>query len=50
MYPIDEIEQLGYRQELRRALRSRDMLAYGLILMLPIVPMTEGSVRGLPVG
>ncbi|HEU5108996.1 MAG TPA: APC family permease, partial [Micromonosporaceae bacterium] len=38
-YPIDELEQFGYRQELHRALRMRDLLAYGLIFMVPIAPM-----------
>jgi amino acid transporter len=38
-YPVDDLEQFGYRQELRRALRLRDLLAYGLIFMVPIAPM-----------
>jgi amino acid transporter len=38
-YPVDELQQFGYRQELRRALRLRDLLAYGLIFMVPIAPM-----------
>jgi amino acid transporter len=45
MYPHDELAQFGYRQELRRALRFRDLLAYGLIFMVPIAPMAIfGSV------
>jgi amino acid transporter len=38
-YPVDELQRFGYRQELRRALRFRDLLAYGLIFMVPIAPM-----------
>ena len=38
-YPIDELQRFGYEQELRRALRFRDLLAYGLIFMVPIAPM-----------
>lgn len=29
----------GYRQELRRALRFRDLLVYGMVFMVPIAPM-----------
>jgi amino acid transporter len=38
-YPVDELQQFGYEQELTRALRFRDLLAYGLIFMVPIAPM-----------
>jgi amino acid transporter len=38
-YPVDELQKFGYQQELRRALRFRDLLAYGLIFMVPIAPM-----------
>ncbi|GLI03655.1 APC family permease [Phytohabitans aurantiacus] len=38
-YPVDELQRFGYQQELRRALRFRDLLAYGLIFMVPIAPM-----------
>jgi amino acid transporter len=38
-YPVDELQQFGYRQELSRVLRFRDLLAYGLIFMVPIAPM-----------
>jgi amino acid transporter len=38
-YPVDELQQFGYQQELRRVLRFRDLLAYGLIFMVPIAPM-----------
>jgi amino acid transporter len=45
MYPHDEVARFGYRQELSRALRFRDLLAYGLIFMVPIAPMAIfGSV------
>jgi amino acid transporter len=36
---VSELAQFGYQQELRRALRFRDLLAYGLIFMVPIAPM-----------
>jgi amino acid transporter len=38
-YPVEELQQFGYQQELRRVLRFRDLLAYGLIFMVPIAPM-----------
>jgi amino acid transporter len=38
-YPVEELQRFGYAQELRRALRFRDLLAYGLIFMVPIAPM-----------
>jgi len=38
-YPVDELQRFGYQQELWRALRFRDLLAYGLIFMVPIAPM-----------
>lgn len=38
-YPVEELQQFGYKQELQRALRFRDLLAYGLIFMVPIAPM-----------
>ena len=44
-YPVQELQQFGYQQELRRALRFRDLLAYGLVFMVPIAPMAIfGSV------
>ncbi|ACV59173.1 APC family permease [Alicyclobacillus acidocaldarius] len=30
---------LGYRQELKRSLRLRDLIVYGMIFMVPIAPM-----------
>ncbi|GAA1855655.1 APC family permease [Asanoa iriomotensis] len=39
------LENFGYRQELRRELRFVDMLAYGLVFMVPIAPFAIfGSV------
>ncbi|WP_018805716.1 APC family permease [Salinispora arenicola] len=35
----DEVQRFGYRQELSRQLRFRDLLAYGLVYMVPIAPM-----------
>jgi len=32
------LEQFGYRQELRRALSTRDLIVYGMIFMVPIAP------------
>src|SRR3954466_2952331 len=34
------IENLGYRQELKRSLSLRDLLVYGLVLIGPIAPVT----------
>lgn len=43
--PVDELQRFGYQQELRRALRFPDLLAYGLVFMVPIAPMAIfGSV------
>jgi amino acid transporter len=39
VYPHDELARYGYRQELSRTLRLRDLLAYGLVYMVPIAPM-----------
>lgn len=33
-----ELEALGYRQELKRSLRLRDLLVFGLIFIAPIAP------------
>ncbi|QUQ63022.1 APC family permease [Kutzneria sp. CA-103260] len=35
---MSELSDFGYRQELRRSLRLRDLLVYGLIFMVPIAP------------
>jgi amino acid transporter len=32
------LEEFGYRQELRRALTTRDLLIYGMVFMVPIAP------------
>ncbi|HEY1570119.1 MAG TPA: APC family permease [Pseudonocardiaceae bacterium] len=34
----DTLAEFGYRQELKRSLRLRDLLVYGLIFMVPIAP------------
>lgn len=34
-----ELEQFGYRQELKRALTFKDLLFYGMVFMVPIAPM-----------
>ncbi|PWU57237.1 amino acid permease [Micromonospora sp. S4605] len=45
MHYQDDAARYGYRQELARHLRFRDLLAYGLVYMVPIAPMAIfGSV------
>ncbi|WP_229398853.1 APC family permease [Micromonospora okii] len=45
MHEQDELAGYGYRQELSRRLRFRDLTAYGLVYMAPIAPMAIfGSV------
>ncbi|WP_346535606.1 APC family permease [Micromonospora sp. DPT] len=45
MYDPDELLRYGYQQELSRQLRFRDLMAYGLVYMVPIAPMAIfGSV------
>ncbi|MFI5490623.1 APC family permease [Micromonospora echinaurantiaca] len=45
MHFQDDLARYGYRQELARRLRFRDLLAYGLVYMVPIAPMAIfGSV------
>lgn len=34
------LEEFGYRQELRRALTTRDLLIYGMVFMVPIAPFS----------
>ncbi|MFG1953956.1 APC family permease [Micromonospora sp. NPDC048830] len=42
---MDDLSRYGYRQELSRQLRFRDLFAYGLVYMVPIAPMAIfGSV------
>jgi amino acid transporter len=36
--PPSDLQQFGYRQALRRTLGMRDLLAYGLVFMVPIAP------------
>ena len=33
-----EIEEFGYKQELKRGLSLRDLVVYGMIFMIPIAP------------
>ena len=33
-----EIEQFGYKQELKRSLTLTDLVVYGMIFMIPIAP------------
>lgn len=33
-----DLEQFGYKQELKRALSTRDLVVYGMIFMVPIAP------------
>lgn len=35
----DGLEEFGYKQELKRALTFKDLLFYGMVFMVPIVPM-----------
>ncbi|MFI6266673.1 APC family permease [Micromonospora sp. NPDC051006] len=43
----DDLSRYGYRHELSRQLRFRDLLSYGLVYMVPIAPMAIfGSVYG----
>ncbi len=45
MFEQDELARYGYRQELSRQMRFRDLIAYGLVYMVPIAPMAIfGSV------
>ncbi|MEU7921915.1 APC family permease, partial [Micromonospora zamorensis] len=45
MFDQDNLDRYGYRQELARKLRFRDLVAYGLVYMVPIAPMAIfGSV------
>ncbi|SCG58139.1 amino acid/polyamine/organocation transporter, APC superfamily [Micromonospora echinaurantiaca] len=45
MFDREELSRYGYQQELSRQLRLRDVLAYGLVYMVPIAPMAIfGSV------
>jgi len=37
---MSDLEGFGYRQELRRALGTRDLLVYGMIFMVPIAPFS----------
>jgi amino acid transporter len=37
---VSDLEAFGYRQELRRALGTRDLVVYGMIFMVPIAPFS----------
>src|SRR5580658_3086269 len=46
------LQEFGYRQELRRALTTKDLLIYGMVFMVPIAPYSVygfvwGASRGL---
>src|ERR1700760_4194630 len=34
------LEQFGYQQQLQRALKTRDLIVYGMIFMVPIAPFS----------
>src|ERR1700730_13586685 len=35
---MSSLEQFGYKQELKRALTTKDLVVYGMIFMVPIAP------------
>ena len=35
---MSSLEQFGYRQQLRRALTTKDLIVYGMVFMVPIAP------------
>src|SRR5476649_2606761 len=35
---MSSLEEFGYKQELKRALSTRDLIIYGMIFMVPIAP------------
>jgi amino acid transporter len=37
---VSNLEQFGYKEELRRALTTKDLVVYGMIFMMPIAPYT----------
>ena len=37
---MSDLEQFGYRQELKRALSTGDLVVYGMIFMVPIAPFS----------
>ena len=46
------LEEFGYRQELRRALTTKDLVVYGMIFMVPIAPFSVygfvwGDAKGM---
>jgi amino acid transporter len=37
---LSDLEQFGYKQQLKRALTTRDLVVYGMIFMVPIAPFS----------
>jgi amino acid transporter len=37
---MSQIDQFGYKEELKRVLTTRDLVVYGLVFMVPIAPYT----------
>jgi amino acid transporter len=37
---MSNLEQFGYKEELRRALTTKDLVVYGMIFMMPVAPYT----------
>jgi len=37
---MSNLEQFGYKEELRRALTTKDLVIYGMIFMMPVAPYT----------
>src|ERR1022692_4988576 len=35
---MSSLEQFGYREQLRRALTTKDLIVYGMVFMVPIAP------------
>jgi amino acid transporter len=51
MNESQEVESAGYKQELRRALKFRDLVIFGLLTVLPIAPVqVYGSVSQQTMG
>jgi hypothetical protein len=41
---MPSLEQFGYKQELKRALTTWDLIVYGMIFMVPIAPFVIAYV------
>src|ERR1700678_2960669 len=37
---MSNLEQFGYKEELRRGLTTKDLVVYGMIFMMPVAPYT----------